>query len=283
MNQFQDLIISNEPGIISKERARFQTVSEFARQNLFFAVWSDEYTLDTHYSVSRDFLDYYSVTEIIEGEMEFIYDDEAFTARAGNLVLLDFHKPHFYRAASSKVIKWEMLFKGNITSEYYNLITGEHGFVHKNKGRIKSLVDRLKQELTSLYPEEHKISSLICDLLSNIYLQEKEDFSSIIQAAISYINQNFSDRLLVKDVANHLGLSKYYFSRLFTRDTGFSPHNYIRHVRIREAKELLTTLDIPVSEIAEKCGFINTSHFIRVFHENVGQTPLEFKNSFIIK
>ena len=280
MNPSDGVTIYNESGILLKRGAAFHVPSDFAINNLFYTIWSNEYVCNQEYSVRRNFLEYYSITQVLEGEMEFEYMGKNFKVSAGNLVLIDLRNPHFYRVTSPQCVKWEILFRGNASAAYYDLITSHYGYVYKNQGRIASIVNRIREELISSFPDDHRISFLIHELLSNIQLQDHPVVPPIIEIALEYINKNYSQSLKIDDIADYVNLSKHYFSRQFQAYTGYSPHDYLIYVRILEANEMLTEKRMSVAEVAEACGFVNTSHFVRVFKEKTGQTPASFRNFF---
>ena len=76
-------------------------------------------------------------------------------------------------------------------------------------------------------------------------------------------------------------LSKYHFIRVFKRIMGTTPYNYLTNYRINNAKILLKTTDLSVYEIAERCGFSDTSNFIVQFKKHTGQKPLEYRRYFL--
>ena len=75
-------------------------------------------------------------------------------------------------------------------------------------------------------------------------------------------------------------MSRYHLSRLFQREMGFSPHEYLIETRLRAAKNQLSDSDASVEQIAINCGFSCSSNFIRAFRQNMGMTPLQFRKWF---
>ena len=91
---------------------------------------------------------------------------------------------------------------------------------------------------------------------------------------------HYGENIQIGDIAEYVSLSRYYFTRLFRKETGRTPNEYLADVRINAAKEMLTERILSVAEIAEQCGFANTSHFTRFFREKTGQTPAAFRKYF---
>jgi AraC-like DNA-binding protein len=89
-----------------------------------------------------------------------------------------------------------------------------------------------------------------------------------------HVDVNLSDRLCVSDMARIAGLSLSHFSRAFARHFSQSPRAYIISCRVEEAKRLMTTTDLRLSQIALDCGFADQAHLSRLFRRLVGVSPL---------
>jgi AraC family transcriptional regulator len=76
--------------------------------------------------------------------------------------------------------------------------------------------------------------------------------------------------------ASEVGMSRYYFARLFKQSTGLSVHQYLIQCRIERAKQLLKQKKIAIANIATQVGFVDQSHFTRYFKRIVGVTPKGF-------
>jgi AraC family transcriptional regulator len=79
--------------------------------------------------------------------------------------------------------------------------------------------------------------------------------------------------LSLRYVAQQCGLSATYFARAFKRSTGTTPHAWLQTSRIHHAKQLLVDRELPLAEVALRCGFADQSHFTRTFARLAGATP----------
>jgi len=70
-----------------------------------------------------------------------------------------------------------------------------------------------------------------------------------------------------------------YLSRIFHSEKGITINSYLNKVRIEYAVQLLRTTNMTVKEIALRSGYINISHFNRIFKKTVGVAPTYIKNS----
>ena len=272
--------IYREAGILRKSGKGFHSVSDFARKNLIYAAWSNRYQCNRQYGVTRDYLDFFSLIYVIRGSMEFVYEGKTTVVSDHEAMLLDFRKPHHYHSLSDRLDKWELIFEGNAAEAYYELITENWGNAFKVQGRVKGVLDEMMAELDKPLPDDHVLSYLFHALFTYLVKNHQMKLSEPINKALSYMSENASQSLQVKEIADYVGLSRSYFSRLFLRETGQAPYEYLLDVRINKAKQMLALDALSVADIADQCGFSNASHFIRVFREKTGQTPASFRNFF---
>lgn len=101
-----------------------------------------------------------------------------------------------------------------------------------------------------------------------------------LKRTIEYINDNLSLDLSLNALAAMLGMSPYYFERLFKQSVGYTPHQYILHCRIERAKQLLRNTQQPIMEIACQVGCKNHSHFSKLFRQLTGMSPRAYRNQF---
>lgn len=103
--------------------------------------------------------------------------------------------------------------------------------------------------------------------------------SELIRNICAYLGQNFRDpNTTVTSTAEHFGLSVSYLSRLFHNATGMKMGDYILMLKFHEAKLLLRTTDLTISEIAKRCGFSGESAFIRSYRSKEGMTPGTYRH-----
>ena len=100
----------------------------------------------------------------------------------------------------------------------------------------------------------------------------------IYQKAIALIGERYSDPMLnVSEVADSLGISLAYLSKIFKRYHRMNISDYISHIRVEVAKRLLEKGE-QIQEIADKCGFGSLRTFMRVFRKLEGVTPGQYRS-----
>ncbi len=109
-------------------------------------------------------------------------------------------------------------------------------------------------------------------------LQESIDSEDIIVRAKKYIDENFRENIDRNDVAAVTFVTPNYLSKLFKNNMNMNLREYINQLRIEEAKRLLLSTSMSVSEIASYVGYYNISYFSTVFHKQVGISPYDWRN-----
>ncbi|OAB47541.1 response regulator transcription factor [Paenibacillus antarcticus] len=116
-------------------------------------------------------------------------------------------------------------------------------------------------------------------LLSGEGKLTKPKYSSLVEAGIQYLQDNYDRNISLEEVCAHLAVSKNYFSYLFKRETQHNLWAYLTDIRLNKSKELLTTTDMKSYEIAYTVGYDNPSYFSKLFKKTTGQTPNEFRGA----
>jgi AraC family transcriptional regulator len=99
-----------------------------------------------------------------------------------------------------------------------------------------------------------------------------------LRLAIDYIQANLGENLSLTEMANQLGMSQYYFCRLFKQSTGVSPHQFLIQQRVERAQQLLIKHpELTVTAIAMRCGFSSQSHLAKHFRKHTGLNPNQFR------
>lgn len=155
--------------------------------------------------------------------------------------------------------------------------------------QLKSIALSFKNEMT----QDNIAGRLYIESLANILgihiLRTYCTFNSVIREyegglpkyklkqSIDYINAHLDDEIKLADIAKILGMSQYYFCRLFKQSMGVAPYQYVMEKRVERAKDLLRHKNVAIADIALQCGFANQSHFTKNFRKLTGTTPKAFR------
>lgn len=101
--------------------------------------------------------------------------------------------------------------------------------------------------------------------------------SALVRQAVALMRNQYDEAITREGIAESLGVSANYFSRVFRRELGLSPWQYLSRLRVLRAKQLLADTDMSVTEVAIAVGFADSAYFSRTFHKEVGRSPLAYR------
>ena len=150
---------------------------------------------------------------------------------------------------------------------------------------------KIVQKIIRTYQYDNKAETLQNNLHRFLFLVLSDSFenaathtsekSSRIHTVTSYIAEHYAERLDIEYLASLIHLDKCYFIRYFKKKIGMTPQQYLIHTRLREAKALLSRLDLPVSEIAYMVGYNNIAYFVSSFRKYVSMSPNQYRAGFL--
>lgn len=132
------------------------------------------------------------------------------------------------------------------------------------------------------YPPEmlNHAATLLCLELSHACVAAAipRAASPAAQAAMVWIRQHYQQPFTVAELAQAVGYQPNYLSSCFRKSTGASITQYTNQLRLRMAKALLSHYDITIREAAFSCGFPDEKYFMRLFKQQEGVTPSQFRS-----
>jgi AraC family transcriptional regulator len=155
--------------------------------------------------------------------------------------------------------------------------------------QIARLIESLRAEIAAGSPSGRLFGESIAVALSahiakrysatEIMLEEFRGglSPSRLKRVLEYIDANLADNLELDQLAEVAGLNLYHFARGFKQSTGSSPHQHVLRRRIERAKEFLRDSRLSVLEASARTGFVDQSHFSKVFRRIVGLAPSKYR------
>jgi AraC-like DNA-binding protein/nitrogen-specific signal transduction histidine kinase len=107
-------------------------------------------------------------------------------------------------------------------------------------------------------------------------LQRATTLSRMLAA---FVAENYAAPVSREEISAALKVSPNHLSRVFRRDTGLTPWQYLSQYRILQAQKLLLGSELTVTEVAQRVGFSDPAYFVRVFHKETGRAPLQYRKS----
>jgi AraC-like DNA-binding protein len=279
------IMLVHETGTCSGSDLYFSTPSEYARRMLFYMSTCGYYYTNYDYRIEREDYHNYMLFYICDGRLSVTSGGQTMVATAGQVGFLNCHEPHEYHTIGNTEFVWLHL-DGSNTADFYQQAVWAHGgfvfdspYAQEIKNGIYEIIFAFRNEQPfSEVRLSHKIYGLLAAAVdTNKPENERSAKNDPVAAAMYFIRQQYMNPITLNDVAAYANMSLYHFSRLFKRDCGYSPHEYIILTRLNRAKHLLKTTDLAIKVIAQKVGYQNVSSFTNAFTARVGISPTLFR------
>lgn len=276
---------SKEAKVLPKSDYYTYQPSAIASKIYLYPIVVGHFYYEAGYLQRRNNYDSFLLMYISNGSCKLRSGGISAVASKGQFLLIDCYNPHEYGNDEAMDSPW-IHFDGPLARSYYELITASHGNVlsPENPYPIVHTMNKIIDLFRKPSPiREAVISGYITQILTELLTIRSETGNSfsrsqIVENSLAYINEHFSEPLSLETIAQNANLSPYYFTRIFTAETGFTPHQYLIATRISYAKFLLQdTGDLPVKEIAFATGFNSESSFCTTFKKWEGNTPSEYR------
>jgi len=101
--------------------------------------------------------------------------------------------------------------------------------------------------------------------------------SALVKRIVAYFHQNYDRPISRREVAEAVGVSENHLTRIFGRELGLSPWDYLNRYRVKQAGELLLRTSDSITSVALQVGFDDPAYFSRVFRKQVGVSPSAFR------
>ena len=230
----------------------------------------------------------------ISGEDYIGKSGDAFVVSPGNL--------HFMGSQTGEVDYFTFLFPLKYISFCTNDMLEDKLLAPLQNGnlminpRVEDTAKKLCEQLIEIYTEKNdeKKSKIATQIKTKIIIlqfilemwekgfvieNDKSGRNTVEKEMISYIQQNFTGEISLKEFGEQFHLSEKYISRYFKEHFHITLSKYVTYLRLEHAKQLLQNNDIPITEVAMQSGYQNVSYFIRSFKKIYGVSPLKYRKS----
>ena len=288
------------PGNIQRKKPFYCAFSEH-----FFV---EEYSTDTPLSMpSFHYHNQYEIYYLRRGQRYYFINDDTHTVNEGSFILVDKNDIHCTGTLGDSgydrvLVYFDDYFLETMLSEdERDEILACFG---KRLGAIKlppekhELAELLLRSMLSefeggkaeqeLYLKAALIQ-LLCIIANEGNKNAKNDDSELsapqrnISKIIGYINNNYFEDITLDGLSERFFISPYYLSRRFKKMCGMSFIDYLNNVRVKEAKKLLISTKMSVTEISDAVGYRSTTHFGRIFKKITALSPLTYRKMHIKK
>jgi len=262
------------------------TPSSLAKSIFFYAQEIGYFKTSASYFIDHSNINSFLLIYTLSGKGILRYLNKEYVISEGQLIFIDCMNHHYLKTDSSNL--WEIYwihFNGCTCKGYYDFFaslsspivnlqtTSRIPFLFLEILNLHQNKENLKEIMTS-----QRIMTIITELLTSRYPQKNSTSDpNLIARLQTFIEHHFNESINLDSIAQSVSMSKFHVSNIFKKHTGYSPIDYLISVRITYAKELLHFTDLSINEISKTIGIDNVSHFINLFNNREGITPLCYR------
>lgn len=278
------------------DKLRFEGAGECAGIKIEFDRTAGFSMPSNHYH--RDYEFYYLFT----GLRHYFIDDRTYAVEAGDLVLIGSDIVHRTANADSTgghdyerlLLYFDPSYFDRFSDEHRDLLLSVFRSLPvvrlklQRRLQLEALLLRLLAELTEQQPgytlhASNAVNEALLFAARELLREEPpapaapSPAEQRITSVVRYINAHYSDNLQLERLSSLFYTSPSHLSRSFRQTTGFGLSEYITLTRIRQAQRLLQESHLSITEIAERSGFGNFSHFGKCFKQIAGLSPRDYR------
>lgn len=217
---------------------------------------------------------------VLDGEIETTVDNRTETARAGQFILIFPLQSHSFRTPERSRV-WNCVFTSSMVSDFFNLFDGRVGerSVFDGSEHSRGCFTRLLVDGNDLryFSVKSCLYAALADFMSCVRSVDRVTDSGLTVKIIGWLQENATSPVTLADVAKSLGYAENYLSHRIGKIFGMNFRGLLGCLRAEKAKELLSTTDRTVLQIAYDCGFGSERSFARSFERATGRTPSAYR------
>lgn len=253
--------------------------------------------------------DFIEISYVLSGECDHIENETVRRYKKGDLFIINYLTPHFdikIMPDNGPFVTCDLAFRPEFIDmslagktdffdirssflfrSFLSVKTDLNASVNLHDNSFNEIESLLKKMLDEYRNRQKGYADILriylLELLIKIFRQTEPDkpvnTESYIDLALRFIQDNYSEKISIKDIAYRSFFSKSYFAQLFKKTTGVCFSDYLQKVRVEKACELLRSTGFPIEEIVPAVGFCDTKFFYTVFKKQLGLTPGEYRRS----
>lgn len=256
--------------------------------------FSHQFVENRRKSTGVHFHDEHEIYYLINGNTKYFIGDKIFRVESGSFVVVPAGVNH--KTDSEDCLHNERIllsFKDSVLCDesreaFFSLAREAVIYIPESKlETIEATLAKIEKEHTdtdahSSFLINLYIKELIMQL-SRFHLDYKPNLSqtdSAIHKISKYIRKNYAQDLSLENLSRIFAMSESHLSRRFKAVAGIGINEYIAFVRLLNAEKLLKETDLPITEVAGRCGFNDSNYFSTVFKKAKGITPLKFSHKY---
>lgn len=275
-------------------------------------ILSAVYVHENDFPLALHYHDFYELNIITAGSGTHIIGQNSFTAQTGDVFVIPPQILHSYEEAPKQELKiLHILLSKKFMLEYENVLKNINGYsllfniepeLRKNNNiklfasienaefiyylhEINKLLDYCSDISNPLNETNKnvKVLNLICDLASTLIssrsitpLESVPNLADLLHV-LSYIENNFAENITLNELCKIANMSRSTLLKQFSKLCKRSPTDYLQTIRVENACKMLEHSDSSIAQIAQDCGFYDSSHFSKIFFRMKNILPKDYR------
>ena len=249
--------------------------------------------------------DLYEILYIKEGKVSYIIEEKKYILEEGDMVLMSptvLHKLDKILSKTSKriILNFPHSYASKLSTNHCDILKAfeiaSQKNIHKisfDKSLAKTIESYFKNMIETQFSDQYgddltfklrfcQVLIIINKVMMNLHVDTNivTPKNKIIREIVSYINENLTGKILIKDIACNLSLSESRISHIFKQETGMSILKFINKKRLILAKELIRNGE-HLNVVYGLCGFQDNTSFFRAFKKEYNITPKSYYLSYL--
>ena len=239
------------------------------------------------YSYGPRYRSYQLIHFVLKGKGELHINEHTFQLKEGDAFIIPSDKISYYKASEEDpwCYVWISFLGINSENYIYQLMTAldDIYIVHNvNIEKYKELIFEILafqgKDISRYFYANSLLYQIMALLFEEVpYEENQRKQNSIADEVKFYLDVNYAEKLVLKDVAKEFGVHPNYMTRIFHEKFGTSPKKYLMDLKLKKACHLLTTTSLSIGVIAGSLGFDDQLAFSRIFRKEFGEAPSRYR------
>ena len=223
---------------------------------------------------------------VVSGKGKFWLENKTYPISPNDLIIVPPNTEHTELSYNANPLEYIVLGIEGITFLDSETSSSRDIYNYPERTELSNLLNLILKEVQDKQPGYH----LVCQNLLDVLLIQIIRRQKLVPAPISftkmtkecgqikqYLDSNYADNINLDSLAAMAHMNKYYLVHAFTKYTGLSPISYLNAKRLESSRNLLTSTDFSIAQIASSVGFSSQSYFSQAFRKEMNMTPNEYR------
>ena len=218
----------------------------------------------------------------VRGEGYLQFKKREYRLKPGTIVLVPRNEPNIYGTPNGETWEFYWIHPCGAAIGFLDKVTEQGGFMmpfapgYAYRQKLEELLALCADRpLHFEWQLSQQLSSLLHHIAIGMWAEYAQD--TLAQRTVAFLESSYARKIRLEQAAQELYVSTAHLIRIFRRELGCTPHQYLTQYRLMRAEHLLEFSSDPIDQIASQTGFSSASHFISQFKKTHGITPVQYR------